>query len=48
QRCWNLHGKCRQKCSRRERTLHLCPQSSLCMPCLPYRWYPLTSEREYK
>ncbi|XP_014939665.1 beta-defensin 123 [Prionailurus viverrinus] len=38
QKCWNLHGKCRQKCSRKERIYVYCTNNKLC--CVKPKYQP--------
>ncbi|KAI5248011.1 hypothetical protein MUG91_G194n24 [Manis pentadactyla] len=38
QKCWNLHAKCRQRCSRKERTYVYCTNSKLC--CVKPKFLP--------
>ncbi|XP_047602495.1 beta-defensin 123 [Lutra lutra] len=38
QKCWNLHGRCRQKCSKRERVYVYCTNNKLC--CVKPKFQP--------
>ncbi|XP_043739076.1 beta-defensin 123 [Cervus elaphus] len=37
-KCWNLHGKCRQKCFKKERVYVYCTNNKLC--CVKPRYQP--------
>ncbi|XP_020137556.1 beta-defensin 123 [Microcebus murinus] len=38
QRCWNLHGRCRHKCFRKERVYVYCTNSKMC--CVKPKYQP--------
>ncbi|XP_039335601.1 beta-defensin 123 [Saimiri boliviensis] len=38
QRCWNLHGKCRRRCFKKERVYVYCVNSKMC--CVKPRYQP--------
>ncbi|XP_066242469.1 beta-defensin 123 [Saccopteryx leptura] len=38
QKCWNLYGKCRQRCSRKERIYVYCTNNKLC--CVRPKFQP--------
>ncbi|KAM9058225.1 beta-defensin 123 [Megaptera novaeangliae] len=37
-RCWNLHGKCRQKCFKKERVYVYCTNNKMC--CVKPKYQP--------
>ncbi|CAM9500035.1 unnamed protein product [Rangifer tarandus platyrhynchus] len=37
-KCWNLHGKCRQKCFKKEKVYVYCTNNKLC--CVKPRYQP--------
>ncbi|KAG3263037.1 beta-defensin 123 [Ictidomys tridecemlineatus] len=37
-RCWNLHGKCRQRCSRKEKVYVYCTNGKMC--CVKPKFQP--------
>uniref|UniRef100_A0A8C3WGP8 Beta-defensin n=1 Tax=Catagonus wagneri TaxID=51154 RepID=A0A8C3WGP8_9CETA len=45
EKCWNLHGSCRDKCSKNEKVYVFCMSGKLC--CVKpnfnslHRWFPL-------
>ncbi|XP_006154772.1 beta-defensin 123 [Tupaia chinensis] len=38
QKCWNLHGKCRHRCHRKERVYVYCVNGKMC--CVPPKYLP--------
>ncbi|XP_021568026.1 beta-defensin 123 [Carlito syrichta] len=38
QRCWNLHGKCRRRCFRKETVYVYCTNSKMC--CVKPKYQP--------
>uniref|UniRef100_A0A2I3T7S7 Beta-defensin n=1 Tax=Pan troglodytes TaxID=9598 RepID=A0A2I3T7S7_PANTR len=44
QRCWNLYGKCRYRCSKKERVYVYCINNKMCCVKPKYqpkeRWWP--------
>uniref|UniRef100_A0A8C4L2K8 Beta-defensin n=1 Tax=Equus asinus asinus TaxID=83772 RepID=A0A8C4L2K8_EQUAS len=42
-KCWNLHGKCRHKCSRKERIYVYCTNSKMC--CVKPKYQPKDDPR---